>query len=360
MHGWSVVALDDLDGDGFADFATGSVRFEPPASGPGRVVIRSGRTGAEINTLVGSSDEDLFGWSLADAGDLNGDGAPELAVAAIYAHDDAGSVTVHSGRTGELLFDVRGEPGEKLGDVLTGGHDFDGDGVRDLAAVGYYDSLVGVSGTDGAVLFRERVGEGELVRGGSAGDVDGDGLADLVFGTTKAVAVRSGAGFSRVLVELEAPSGAAEPFSMVETSGVGDLDGDGRGDVMVASVPEVWIFSGRTGRVLRRHDVDGSSFRALSAGGDVDGDGIGDYVFSFNAGLSDAIEVPSGASGGLLARLTGGPPSLSRCKGSFGSSLALDHDLDGDGRVDLLVGDSHLSAAGPCSGAVHLFLARGL
>jgi FG-GAP repeat len=100
--GQSVVALGDLDGDGVADYAIGAPQpqqFGPFGMsfdlGPGVVRVYSGATGAEFQTLAGTLPYGRFGWSLAAAGDQDGDGIEDLFVGSPYA----GRVVALSGST---------------------------------------------------------------------------------------------------------------------------------------------------------------------------------------------------------------------------------------------------------------------
>jgi hypothetical protein len=79
--GWSVAVVGDVDGDGAGDLAVGAPGPQD-ASLPGRVTIFSGRTGQSIREWTGSAAGDFFGYALAPVGDLDGDGLADVLVGA--------------------------------------------------------------------------------------------------------------------------------------------------------------------------------------------------------------------------------------------------------------------------------------
>jgi hypothetical protein len=128
--------MGDMDGDGCADLAIGS--RQGPVNQPMDVFLYSGKTGSLIDTFHGTRNQDFFGQALANAGDQDGDGYPELLIGApnddsIFT--DGGAVHLFSGRTRRELyrFDAEGAGGF-FGLAVAGGGDPDGDGVPDFLA----------------------------------------------------------------------------------------------------------------------------------------------------------------------------------------------------------------------------------
>ena len=152
---------------------------------------------------------------------------------------------------------------------------------------------------------------------------------------------------------------------------MGDLDGDGVREVLVAAPGDttatglrgrVHVFSGATGTWLRAFDTtDPSSVQRFGAAladiGDADGDGLPDVAIGApNAGENGAVTLYSGATGTVLLEIT---PDLDRSiDAQFGTSVAPVADIDGDGVPDLLVGSPFEHTGGTTgerNGRVHLY-----
>jgi FG-GAP repeat protein len=187
-------ALTGLPGGGTPSFAVGS-----PGATVGNLVLAghveihraNGNLALQIN---GAEAGARFGASLGRSGDLNGDHMGELLVGAPDAAPrgtiGAGSAFAINPTTGLLLLRVDGSSGgQHLGISVTGVPDVSGDGITDIAAgssgSASLQGRIGIfSGAQGALVF-ERVGGMQDGMGSSlgiAGDVDGDGNPDLVFG----------------------------------------------------------------------------------------------------------------------------------------------------------------------------------
>jgi hypothetical protein len=96
--GWSVAVVSDVDGDGVDDIVAGARYADGPGgANAGKAVVFSGGTGAEIQELVavGGQAEAQFGYAVASAGDLSGDGIPEILVGAPF---EDGSIGLDEGR----------------------------------------------------------------------------------------------------------------------------------------------------------------------------------------------------------------------------------------------------------------------
>ncbi|HEY3368245.1 MAG TPA: integrin alpha [Symbiobacteriaceae bacterium] len=198
--GFSLAAVGDVDGDGVPDLLIGAPDTAPGGNtAAGSAFLYSGRTGTFIRRLDGVNTWDLFGWSVAGLGDVDGDGVPDFAVAAVSAQvgllQDAGRVTVFSGSTGAPIYNIDGtESGAAFGLTMATIGDTDGDGLPDLlvgapqaAPGGNPDagSLFLYSGATGALLqqfdgLAPNDGFGWSVV--DLGDINGDGLREIAVG----------------------------------------------------------------------------------------------------------------------------------------------------------------------------------
>jgi len=273
-HAGFGAALDgagDVNGDGLCDLLIGaSFQNGPGGNLMGEVRVVSGSNQSVLFSALGDNANDRLGADVAGLGDADADGVPDLAASAPYypAGGIQGLVRVWSGATQGLLHSFTGtfkfEPLEKVGAA----GDVDGDSHADVltgAPTAWKGSSFAVglarlrSGATGASLFSVR-GTAENEKLGfdvaGAGDVDGDGLQDVLisaFGWQDHGRVRVHAGpDGEVLSSIEPKSGLLAIG--VHVDGGADLDSDGVPDVVLsAQTPDY------DGRVLGYSGVPGSS-----------------------------------------------------------------------------------------------------
>jgi hypothetical protein len=343
-----VAAAGDVDGDGFADLLVGAPRADANGVDSGLARVYSGRTGSVLHDLSGDAAGDQFGTGVAGLGDVDGDGHDDFAVGAPLEDDggpDAGSVRVFSGRTGAVLRTLLGDgPGDRFGFSVAGPGDVDGDGFADVLVGAYLDDDSGFdsgsaklfSGRTGAVLHTflgDAVGDwfGRAVA--AAGDVDRDGVGDLVVGAhldddngTNSGSARVYSGATGAVLHSLVGNAAGEFFGYA-VGGAGDVDGDGHDDLVVGAYPlgsgRARVFSGRTGAVVQTFvgDAAGDWFGfSVGGAGDADGDGFAD--FAVGAPQDDRSAVDAGSVRILTMGYTGTPAtarSVGRgCAGSNG------------------------------------------
>jgi len=198
--GVSVAGVPDADGDGKMDILLGAYGYGvSPEENRGRVYLYSGASGNLIRTHTGENAGDTFGWSVAGVQDTNGDGRGDLLVGARDFDPpnlhNAGRVYLYSGTDGALLntFDAQ-KSMDNLGRNVAGVPDMDSDGRGDLLLPAHRgDGKAGVdsgivyvrSGATGKLLFTfEGEAAGDYLGWGVAGidDVNGDGRGDLLLG----------------------------------------------------------------------------------------------------------------------------------------------------------------------------------
>jgi len=336
--GRSIAVVGDIDGDGIADLAVGAPfqdgDFDSTQRGyglplnVGKVYLVSGASLSEIRRLDDPQFQMVqellfggqFGASVAAAGDLNNDGITDILVGVpdhiVPVVDDslinAGRAFVFSGSDGSILFtldDPTPEEGARFGFAVAGIGDVNNDGVPDL--------VVGVPKKDSP-----------------------DGLADV--GT---VYILSGADGSFIR-SLNPPSeGGLEANGRfgAAVANAGDVDKDGVSDVLIGAPGRgrAFVFSGATGALIFTfvspvvERIPSFGF-AVAAGKDLNHDGIPDFVVGapLQDQLAGAAYLFNGANGKPLRKLQADRQPFAK----FGSSIALIEDATGDGRPDILVG----------------------
>jgi len=340
--GWDMVSLGDIDGGGLNDIVIGS----PGNSKAYLYMGESFTQGATLLLADANTNMQAVGFGgvdVANAGDCTGDGLPEVAVGGsfVYSSDGAwvgvydGADVLAGGALGytDALFTIDSSTGTAIGGETVGDIDFDGDGLMDMAVawgISGTGNVAMVSGADiangGSITHADlnavtgTIGTEFGRHNASAVDINGDTLGELVVSagysdsTMSDGTVNQNGGIVYVFNGDVLQTGGTIADAYIEIHGseiasniqvidqLGDNDGDGLTDVIVAGVNDDFV--------TNQPDVVTYMFRAtsLNSGGTFDASSAGSSIWS----NQDVIDL-------------------------FGYGGTSD-DIDGDGDDDLLLG----------------------
>jgi hypothetical protein len=404
--GSSVSGAGDVNGDGYADVIVGAWLNDAGGAGAGRAYVYYGGPAADAVadwTLTGEAAGDGFGTSVSGAGDVNGDGYDDVIVGARL--NDAGGTSA-----GRAYVYYGGPAADTVADLtLTGAATFDAfggsvSGAGDVNGDGYADVIVGasaaVSGAGRAYVYYGSPSANSVVdltltgaaagdnfgtSVSGAGDVNKDGYADLIVGAHLNDVAGTDAGRAYVyyggpgadaVPDLTVTGAAASDNFGASVSGAGDVNGDGSADVIVgalwndaggASAGRAYVYYGGpaadavadlTLTGAAPGDQLGSS---VSGAGDVNLDGYADVLVGAqgnDAGNSEAGRAylyHGGPGADAVADLILTEPAATSF---FGGSVSDAGDVDGDGYPDVVVGAFGNDVGGADAGQARVITSR--
>jgi hypothetical protein len=337
------VSVGDVNGDGYADFLVKN----PAAAGYDDAAYvflgsASGLAATPSFTLGGTSFE-FVGGSVAGAGDVNGDGYadillgdPDVGMGMAYLY--FGSAT---GPPTKPDITLTGTSYIAFGYSVAGAGDVNGDGYADIVIGDFDAGLSSGSGVSAYIFLGSASGPGPTPSIGlvssddtgaytssvaCAGDVNGDGYADVLIGSS------TGDSTGGAFLYLGSANGPAASPSLIfeavdsnfglQVAGVGDVDGDGYADIVIGDASDPFEFGMPVGAVglgsaflylgglagpsttpattLQNPDTTGGTtpFAASLEAGDVDGDGHSDFITAV-LGARQFGYVYLGSAGGL-------------------------------------------------------------
>ncbi|GJM23077.1 MAG: hypothetical protein DHS20C15_29920 [Planctomycetota bacterium] len=323
--GAAVSDAGDVDGDGVPDVIVGAATDSTGSFKGGAFYVHSGADGSLIHAHPTSVAFTIFGADVANLGDRNGDGRADLLVGQSFARG-SGEVHLFSGSDTSLLWTVPGPTfDDTFGTSVANLGDIDRDGVPDFGVGAIWDKeTIWFAGA-----ARVYSGADQSLLHAWFGDAGGDNLGNQV-------------------------------------RAAGDVNDDGYPDVIAGAYGAsanginsgmARVYSGRDGSVLHTWlglTAEDEYGAAVSSAGDVNADGHDDLIvgayFADVGGVNGVgtAEVRSGADGSLLHKWTGAAGG-----DWFGLGVTGVGDQDGDGHDDVLVGAPHFDPGdGPTGGAI--------
>ncbi|MCB1164370.1 FG-GAP repeat protein, partial [bacterium] len=349
LYGYSVATAGDVDGDGYSDLLVGAYQYDSGQLNEGAAFVYAG--GGSIPgpspgwTAHGSQAAEVLGHSLASAGDVNGDGFSDLIVGSPYFDDGPQNV----GRARLYL-------GSAAGPSTTPDWEVEGEGL--------YASF------------------GDCVA--AAGDVNGDGYGDVIVGADLYTDGETNEGAAFVFLGSAAGLGASPAWTAegnqpssgfaYSVAGAGDVNGDGYGDVIVGA-PDysdgesaegaAFVYLGSPAGLsstpawsVESNRILGGLGLQVASAGDVNGDGFSDvlvvdFKFSGDQSYEGRVDLYLGSAAGLSTE------SSWHADGDENSAqlnrAASAGDVNGDGYSDVVVGVSGYDAGGIDRGRIKVY-----
>ena len=314
--GTSIASAGDVNGDGYDDILVGDPLYFNGTTMEGRVHVFYGSASglsATPSWSAQSTSDGLLGWSVASAGDINGDGYADIIV---------------------------GEPGYNNGQGNEGRFHI------------YLGSASGLGATPAQTIDGNTPGAQLGWSVASAGDVNGNGLGDVIVGAPfagngKAFLFTGSAGGLNTTPAWSVEGSTTNASLGYAVAAAGDVNNDGYGDVIVGGDGEAHVYHGSPSglstsaawSVISDFESFGS---AVSTAGDVNGDGFDDVIIGAPYSGRGRALVYLGSASGLAstpAWSVQGAPGDSL----FGYSVA-SGDLNGNGYGDIIVSSRRQAA----------------
>jgi hypothetical protein len=410
--GLSVSGVGDVNGDGYDDVAAGIPNYASGQTAEGAVNVYFGSAAGLSSSASWSAESDivsaLFGSAVCAAGDVNGDGYPDILIgarnyasgetsegAAYIYHGGADGLAASGGwsGTGNAQDDYYGwcvgnagdVNGDGYSDVFVSAPNYDNGSQNEGAVFVYHGSSSGISAVPDWIGEGNSIGVnfGNSVAG--AGDVNGDGYSDLIVGAPNHVSGGNVVGIVYVFHGSASGLGNTAAWSVAGTqassffgtavSGAGDVNGDGFSDVAIGAYGfdngqtdegRVYVYHGSAAGLgttaawtNESNSASAHYGKAVASAGDVNGDGYSDLVLGApNLSNGHTSEGRSylyhGSASGLstTANWTYEPNFQNL---NWANSLASAGDVNGDGYSDVVIGSSGYDGGQINEGRVSVF-----
>ena len=392
--GYSVATAGDVNNDGYSDVIVGANQYTSGEANEGAFFVYHGSaTGINTTaiTFVQSNQVNgLFGWSVASAGDVNGDGYSDIVVGypgysngelqeggAFIYHGSASGIntTVAAIVEGNQASDGFGQTvasagdvnGDGYSDIIIGAHLFDNGETDEGAAFIYHGGPGGINIIAATMLQSNQASALLGYSVASAGDVNGDGYSDVIVGAPQFTNGQNMEGVAFIF-QGSATGISTTAAAMVESnqnfaflgntvSSAGDVNGDGYSDVIAgawaydngqADEGAAFLYLGSatginvTAAAIRESNQAGASCGNVSCAGDVNGDGYSDLIVG--APQYDNPEVDEGAAFVYHGSPDGLKPTSNwqvlevQGGANYGGTVACAGDVNSDGFSDVIVG----------------------
>lgn len=385
-----IAGIGDIDGDGYDDFALGAPKASSDA---GRIYVVRGARDRRGFALDGAPDDkesryfvidgvagSELGAAIAGLGDVNGDGLDDFVAGAPKSGTESNGafhffyeLAKKAARTDVATassLSLLGKAFDVAGEALSGGYDFDGDGVPDPVVTtkapssdptenwrGLYAVLNGAKLSSGAFsngvagsMFGPNPGDSVQQLVSSVGDVSDDGDNDLLIVTRSMIAIVRGpasafpANLGDAFTEGEHGYSRSRNIDLgsVSIAGAGDINGDGVNDLAFCEgKQQCELFFGPIEDLIGATSITGFSGNTLRiALADLTGDGASEVIitdgWSVRVVFGDGIEPYSSTDIGEL--LEDGGFTVSPAPGDLFVSVASVGDVNGDGQQDFAFG----------------------
>lgn len=420
--GWACSTAGDVNADGYSDVLIGEPLWDNGQTNEGRALLflgsASGLGPAPAWTKEGDQAEARCGHSVATAGDVNADGYSDILIGAPLYDDgqsNEGVVFLHSGSAAGVIAPPtavlqRDQANAEFGSSVSAAGDVNRDGFSDIlvgaplydqtqvdegAFCVYHGSAAGISGNPppNGTRFRSQAGA-QLGRSVSfAGDVNGDGYADVVVGSPfysgslaqqgQALMYRGGPTGITASPAWTHNGGQAGAQAGASVAGLGDANGDGYADVVIGiplyangQIGEglVRVFQGTAGlaglSLTANWSKEGAQTGAgagswVAPAGDVNGDGLADLAFGApamdNGELDEGVVMVHHGAAGLPSTTALWGVESDQDQAMLGTCVTRAGDVNGDGFSDVLIGAPQFSNGQTREGraTLHLGAATG-
>ena len=400
--GCAVSSAGDVNGDGFGDILVGAYRFADALDDQGSAAVFHGSVAGPAKTpdwtAVGDRSFANFGETVAAAGDVNGDGyddvlvgAPQAGNASLYLGSRAGLGTsaAWKAQTGDYNFgwSVAGAGDvnrDGFDDVLVSALGYSNDQANEGRIYLYLGSRAGLATSPVSAIEGNQANASFGAWVSAAGDVNGDGFADVIVGAPRwrngqrdegRAFVYSGSAAGLVTSPAwSAESDQADALLGYWVASAGDVNGDGFGDVIVSANSyshgenaegRASVYQGsKTGLATTPAWTTESNQHVALAGavssGDLDGDGYSDVLvgyYSYDHGqLNEGAAFAYFGSPSGLATAPGWSAESNQRDSMFGYALAGAGDVNGDGYEDVVVGAYDFDAGQRDEGRAFVYL----